>query len=87
MYKINGRKVTREEFCAEAVGFKAGDVFQAHAGMQPFQSPIDGKMVNNTDDLVAHNREHDVYQLGDDQKRKRDASAQLKREEALDTGV
>jgi hypothetical protein len=55
------------------------------SGMQPFQSPIDGKMITNRDELSAHNKEHEVYQLGDDQKRKRDVTAKLKREEYLDT--
>lgn len=84
MYKKNGKEVTREEFLEGAAGFKAGDVFIPHTGMQPFISPIDGKRINNNDQLSAHNRAHDVYQLGDDIKKQRDGVAKLKREETLD---
>lgn len=55
------------------------------SSMQSFQSPIDGKMITNNADLSAHNKEHGVYQLGDDQTRKQEADANLKREEMRDT--
>ena len=55
------------------------------SSMQPFVSPIDGKNITNNADLSAHNREHGVYQLGDDQTRKREAESNLKREEMRDT--
>ena len=55
------------------------------SSMQSFVSPIDGKSITNNADLSAHNREHGVYQLGDDQARKREAESNLKREEMRDT--
>lgn len=84
MYKLNGKEVTQEEFCKNAVGIVAGTTFNI-SSMQPFQSPIDGKMIGSSADLAAHNKEHDVYQIGNEQKRERDATAKLKREETLDT--
>ena len=38
-----------------------------------FNSPLDGKYIGSNKDLSAHNREHDVYQLGDDSTRQRQA--------------
>ena len=70
---------------AEFLGRMGGRSNIQISSMQPFQSPIDGKMITNNADLSAHNREHGVYQLGDDQKRKRDVTAELKREEMRDT--
>lgn len=55
------------------------------AGMQPFESPIDGKLIRNSADLTAHNREHDVYQVGDDMQRKKESKRKLETEEKRDT--
>ena len=39
---------------------------------QPFQSPVDGKMINNRNQLSSHNREHGVEQVGDEYINKRE---------------
>jgi len=71
-YRVNGEIVTREEFNAGSPerDWSKGAPYMS-TGMYSFHSPIDGKLVKNNKDLSAHNREHDVYQFGDDIIRKR----------------
>lgn len=67
MYKINGKEVTREEFMSRKVGFDFDKPFHIQSNsFQPFQSPIDGKMINNRQDLSNHNRQHNVEQVGNE---------------------
>lgn len=73
-YRMNGEIVTREQFVAQS---PERDWLNCNApyvamGMHSFSSPIDGKLLKNNKDLSAHNREYDVYQLGDDIIRKRE---------------
>lgn len=42
-----------------------------YMGMESFESPIDGEKITNSEVLSAHCKRNDVYQLGDDIKRKR----------------
>jgi len=55
------------------------------SGMTGFHSPIDGKWVGSTKDLENHNRQHDVYQIGDEYTKDKKNEMKLKREEFLDT--
>ena len=69
MYSINGRKVTRDEFMADARGFASGDTIQA-ISFTPFNSPIDGKEITGIKTLEEHNRRHKVQQVGHEYDRK-----------------
>ena len=83
-YRINGAEVTREEFLKNSSGIVPGSTFNIHS-MQPFVSPIDGKEIGSQDELSAHNRAHDVYQVGNEFTKNKEAENKLKREEYLDT--
>lgn len=66
-YKINGEEVSREEFLSRKVGIDFDRPCNIQASsFQPFQSPIDFKMINNRQDLANHNRQHNVEQVGNE---------------------
>lgn len=65
-YRINGRKVTREEFLATKLGtpIQHGDRL-CIGGFEPFQSPIDGSIIASKEQLREHEKKHNVRQVGD----------------------
>lgn len=64
-YRRNGKIVTEEEFMQSAKGWDYSTTGSFQAGsFQPFISPIDGKEIKNQGQLSAHNREHNVQQVG-----------------------
>lgn len=64
-YFKNGKKISREELFQDAKGFDFNKGFIGEiSGFTSFFSPIDGKRISNTADLEAHNRFHEVQQVG-----------------------
>ena len=64
-YRINGKSVTKEEWDASPkVGITSGKAPMIHS-REAFISPIDGKVIRSGADLNAHQREHNVIQVGD----------------------
>ncbi len=65
-YRVNGQVVTKEEWDALP---KRMDWSKCGAPMihvvEPFVSPIDGKVISSRRGLRAHEREHNVIQVGD----------------------
>lgn len=64
-YIKNGKKVTKQEFMADAIGFDFDRPTSFVAGsFKPFISPIDGKEIINSKQLCDHNRRYNVQQVG-----------------------
>jgi len=66
-YYINGEKVSKEEFLkgSKGIDFDNPPTIYTHS-FQPFQSPIDGKIISNTKELREHERHYKVKQCGND---------------------
>ena len=65
-YRINGKLVTKEEWDASTkVGIAVGKPSMIHI-VQPFVSPIDGKVISSGAGLKSHEREHGVIQVGNE---------------------
>ena len=65
-YKINGKLVTKEEWdTSPKVGISIGKPSMIHV-VQPFVSPIDGKVISSGAGLKSHEREHGVIQVGNE---------------------
>ena len=65
-YFKNGKRVTEQEFNENAKGFDLSRGFGDISKFTSFVSPIDGKKIGNTHDLEAHNRFHNVQQVGNE---------------------
>jgi hypothetical protein len=71
-YRINGERVTREEFLAhKCIGtpIQAGDrlnVVLSHDTFSPFVSPINGEYIATKNQLRDHEKTHNVVQVGSD---------------------
>lgn len=57
-----------------------GTTFEV-GSFKPFRSPVDNSIITNSKQLSAHNRFHDVEQVGDEYKNKRADEVRKKREE------
>ena len=65
-YRINGKKVTKEEWDASPkVGITPGKTIQG-ISRQAFVSPVDGTVIRGAADLTAHEREHGIIQVGNE---------------------
>ena len=67
-YKINGKRVTLEEFQKHCLGtpIKPGDKLFAGKTFSEFVSPIDGSVIAGHDQLREHEKKYGVKQVGDD---------------------
>lgn len=64
-YRVNGKIVTKEEWDAlPQKGITFGKPSMIHS-RQPFVSPIDGSIISSGSDLINHEKEHNVIQVGD----------------------
>ena len=66
-YRINGELVTKEEWDAlpKRMDWSGGKPAQINI-VQPFVSPIDGKVISSKAGLKSHEREHGVIQVGNE---------------------
>lgn len=66
-YRVNGKLVTKEEWDARPnrMDWSKGQAAQIHV-VQPFVSPIDGKVISSVAGLKSHEREHGVIQVGNE---------------------
>lgn len=64
-YRINGKKVSKQEFDAHFEGRETTG-FPMINSFQPFLSPIDNKMITNRKELQEHNTRHGVVQVGNE---------------------
>lgn len=68
-YRLNGRKVTKEEFFAsKGAPIQSGDTFgiSGAVAFEPFTSPIDGTVINSKKAIREHERAHGVVHTGSD---------------------
>lgn len=71
-YRINGVKVTKEEFEAyktNATPIQAGDrlhVVLSHDTFTPFVSPVNGEYIATKNQLRDHEKRNNVVQVGSD---------------------
>ena len=81
IYNINGKVVTKEEWDALPSRNTPGKAPNI-SSVKPFVSPIDGSIISTRAGLKAHEREHNVIQVGDEYvglvSQKREEQRQLK---------
>lgn len=86
-YRINGQRVTKEEFLEGADGISriiATNQSPVAGSFEPFVSILDGKMIRNRKELSEHNRRYGVEQVGHEYERNRGAyNKEVAKEEAL----
>lgn len=69
VYRINGRKVSKEEFFArKGTPIQAGDTFGVYGAtsFEAFVSPIDGTVINSKQQIREHEAKHGVVHTGTD---------------------
>lgn len=66
-YRVNGKTVTSEEWYAipGKMDWANCEPPMIHS-VQPFVSPVDGKVIRSGAELRSHEREHGVVQVGDE---------------------
>lgn len=70
VYRINGRRVTKEEFFErKGTPIKAGDTVAVYGAQafEAFSSPIDGSVISNKQAIKDHEKKHGVIHTGDTQ--------------------
>ena len=61
--QVNGKLIPKEEFHGTNSRAKTGILFIPD--IEPFVSPVDGKIINSRPQLRAHNKFHDVTNYAD----------------------
>lgn len=65
-YRINGKLVTKDEWDASPkVGITPGKTIMGFV-RESFVSPIDGTVISSAADLRAHEKKHNVIQVGNE---------------------